>query len=166
MSDLQPDRPIHVLFVCAGNICRSPLAEGVFRHQVEARGLAHVFHIESAGTGNWHAGEAPDPRMQETALENGVSLADLRARQFIESDFERFDHLFAMDKSNLHDMLYLDRVEAYGRKVRLYRELDPTPGDYQVPDPYYGGQSGFDKVYQMIERTGEALLEHLLQISS
>ncbi|RMF54292.1 MAG: low molecular weight phosphotyrosine protein phosphatase [Bacteroidetes bacterium] len=154
---------IRVLFVCLGNICRSPLAEGVFRHLVKERGLAEHFEIDSAGTGSWHVGEPPDRRMRETARRHGVSLDGQRARQFEEEDLQRFDHIFAMDRNNLHDILYYDRQDRFGNKVRLFREFDPDPGDYQVPDPYYGGPQGFENVYRIVERTARTLLDRLAE---
>jgi len=154
---------IRVLFVCMGNICRSPLAEGVFRSAVEERGLSGRFLIDSAGTGAWHVGEPPDRRMVETALRHGVSLNGQSARQVERADLEAFDHIFVMDRDNLHDMLYLDENEIHGGKIRLFREVDPEPGDYQVPDPYYGGGDGFERVYDIVERTSRELLMRLIE---
>lgn len=156
-----PDRPIRVLFVCLGNICRSPLAEGVFRHLVEQEGLADRFEIDSAGTGPWHVGELPDSRMRATARKYGLSLDDQRGRQLARTDLDRFDHVFVMDKSNLHDTLALDPDGDHGTRVRLFREFDPEPETYQVPDPYSGGQRGFDDVYTIVERTSRAILDRL-----
>ena len=153
--------PVRVQFVCLGNICRSPLAEGVFKAQVEAAGLSDRFVIESAGTGNWHVGAPPDKRMIQTAKGHGVYLAS-RGRQFDYKDFESFDHILVMDRSNLHDVLFLDRKERFSDRVKLFREFDPEPDDYQVPDPYYGGADGFEHVYSIVERTGEALLASLV----
>jgi len=152
---------IKVLFVCLGNICRSPLAEGVFRHTVEERGLARHFEIDSAGTGSWHVGEPPDRRMSATARAHGVFLDGQRARQFSRRDLAQYDHIFVMDKENLQDVLFLDHDDSFGHKVRLFREFDPEPGDFQVPDPYYGGPEGFEKVFQIVERTSQKLLEAL-----
>ncbi len=152
---------INILFVCLGNICRSPLAEGVFRSAVTRRGLDHLFHVDSAGTGAWHIGESPDARMRETARSNGVSLNGQTARQFTRYDFEAFDHIFAMDKDNLNDILYLDQSGVFTHKVRLFREADPEPGDYQVPDPYYGRGDGFQKVFDIVHRTVEDLISKL-----
>ena len=155
-------RPIRILFVCMGNICRSPLAEGVFRSLVSEQQLLEQFEIDSAGTGSWHVGQPPNPHMQSVAAENGISLADQRARQFIEDDLAYFDHIFAMDRDNLHDMLYFDPKNEYAQKVRLFRELDPDPENFQVPDPYYGGDDGFIRVYQIVERTTTSLLQKLV----
>lgn len=159
MSDSDP---IRIQFVCLGNICRSPLAEAVFREQVEQAGLGSHFEIASSGTGDWHVGEGADRRMRETAAQNGVSLDAHAASQFTAEDLARYDHIFVMDKNNLHDVLYLDEDDAYNGKVRLFREFDPEPGDFQVPDPYYGGQDGFNRVYQIVERTAQNLLDRLV----
>ena len=155
-------KTLKVMFVCLGNICRSPLAEGVFRHHVENAGLAECFDIASSGTGHWHVGHRADDRMCKTAHGFGVSLDSHRAQQFDYTHFEEFDHIFVMDKSNLNDVLYLDRKERFSGKVRLFREFDPHPGDYQVPDPYYGGPDGFDNVYDIVDRTSRRILELLV----
>lgn len=153
-----------VLFVCLGNICRSPLAEAVFRDIVERRGIADQFEIDSAGTGAWHVGHPPDSRMSATADSHGVSMDAIRGRQFVSEDLDQFDHIFAMDRDNLHDILSMDSSRTAGPnseqfRVRLFREADPEPGDYQVPDPYYGGDSGFENVYQIVDRTCRALVD-------
>jgi len=155
--------PIRVQFVCLGNICRSPLAEAVFRDQVEQAGLASHFDIESSGTGDWHVGEQADRRMRETAAQHSVSLDGHRASQFDADDLEGYDHIFVMDKDNLHDVLYFDEDDEHNGKVRLFREFDPEPSDFQVPDPYYGGQDGFENVYQIVERTAKELLDRLIE---
>ena len=152
---------IRIMFVCLGNICRSPLAHGVFRGLVAEAGLEGRFEIASSGTGAWHIGEQPHARMRQTARKQGVSLDGLRAQQFIAEDLDTFDHIFVMDKSNLHDVLLLDDDDRYGHKVRLFRELDPDPGDFQVPDPYYEGR--FDHVYAIVERTARTLRDHLIE---
>ncbi len=154
---------IRILFVCLGNICRSPLAEGVFRELLREQDLQDHFSVDSAGTGSWHVGEAPDGRMRTLAADKGVSIDDLRARQFAASDLDEFDHVLAMDKNNLHDILFLDPDESHGHKVRLFREFDPEPGDFQVPDPYYGGDDGFENVYRIVRRTAESLLDRLVE---
>lgn len=150
------------LFVCLGNICRSPLAEGIYLHLIRERGWEHRFHAESAGMGEWHIGEPPDPRARETAARNGVKLASV-CRQVAREDFEDFDLLLAMDRSN-RDAL-LERCPAPLRgKIRLMREFDPetTPEtDPEVPDPYHGNARGFDRVFEMLDRSCRALLESL-----
>lgn len=148
-----------LLFVCLGNICRSPLAEGVMRQLLVERGLLDRIEVDSAGTGAWHAGEAPDPRSAEVARRHGVSLDGQRARQVEDDDFEDFDLLLAMDTQNESDLLARSPMEFADRIVRL-RAYDPQ-GDGDVPDPYYGGPQGFELMYAMIHRSCEALLDSL-----
>ena len=152
-------KTIRVMFVCLGNICRSPLAEAVLRYHVEKAGLSDLFEIASSGTGNWHVGGGADRRMCATAHSFGVSLDRHRAQQFEHEHFREYDYIFVMDKNNLHDVLYLDRKQKHSGKVRLFREFDPEPGDYQVPDPYYGGPAGFEHVYEIVDRTSRRILE-------
>ena len=156
-----PD-PIRIQFVCLGNICRSPLAKTVFRDKVEAAGLEDQFEIVSSGTAGYHVGDTADDRMRKTARRNDLSLEDHRASQFEAEDLKRFDHIFVMDKANLNDVLHLDANDEHGGKVRLFREFDPEPDDYQVPDPYHGGRKGFERVYDIVERTADMLLHRLV----
>lgn len=147
-----------VLFVCLGNICRSPTAEGVFRALVERAGATSSFEIDSAGTGAWHAGEPPDRRMTAAAGRAGFALSGA-ARQVTPADFGRFDYILAMDQRNLEDLEGL-RPSPEGARLELFRAWDPEgPGD--TPDPYYGGPEGFDEVVRIVERTARALLEEL-----
>jgi len=155
--------PIRIQFVCLGNICRSPLAKTVFRDKVEEAGLEEHFEIVSSGTGNYHVGEQADRRMRETAEQHGLSLDDHRASQFQKEDLEAFDHVFVMDKSNLNDVLHLDENDKHAGKVRLFREFDPEPDDYQVPDPYHGGRKGFENVFDIVDRTADMLLHRLVE---
>ncbi len=155
-------QPIRVLFVCLGNICRSPLAEGVFRKLVDEAGLSAHFEIDSAGTGPWHVGEPADRRMQRTARRYGVDLSKHVARQLSEKDLAYYDYIFVMDRENLEDVLHLDHEGRFRDKVQLFRSFDPEPGNGEVPDPYYGGERGFETVYQIVERTARRLLQHLL----
>ena len=152
---------ISVLFVCLGNICRSPLAEGVFRHVLDEEGLSDRFRVDSAGTGSWHGGESPDHRAIRTAATRGVTLGG-HARQVQPEDFKKFDYIVAMDRSNLKDLKeYRDGV---GGRAALYllREFDPSGGPgAEVPDPYYGGPDGFEHVYEMVERSCRHLLKHI-----
>lgn len=151
--------PMKVLFVCLGNICRSPLAEGLFRKLVAEAGRADEFEIDSAGTGGWHVGERPDRRMRETAARHGVDLSDIRARRFDRDDLDDFDLILAMDRDNLRDILRVASPEQRA-KVRLFRSYDDDPGGaLDVPDPYYGGSDGFERVFRIVERTSRNLLE-------
>jgi protein-tyrosine phosphatase len=153
-------RRTSVLFVCLGNICRSPLAEGVFRHLVEEAGVGERFEIESAGTGAWHVGERPDARAQMVATQHGVRLESL-ARQVTEEDMLRFDHIVAMDHENLRALQRMAIAAGSEAEVRLLREYDTEADGDEVPDPYYGGASGFEVVYAMVHRACQGLLERL-----
>ncbi len=149
-----------VLFVCTGNICRSPTAEGVFRGQVESAGLAESIEIDSAGTASWHVGKSPDSRSRETARRRGIDIDHLRGRQVDFGDFEYFDYILAMDQDNLHELRRVGPVEHHG-KLRLLMEFAPDFGLAEVPDPYYGGDSGFDRVFDMIDAASRGLLEEI-----
>lgn len=159
----EPQDTVRVLFVCLGNICRSPLAEALFRHHVGEMGLADRIHVESCGTGPWHVGHQADARTRAEAQRRGVDLESHRARQFRPDDLAGFDHIFVMDRDNLQDVLALDGDDAHGYKVRLLRELDETPEDYAVPDPYYGGADGFARVHEIVDRTTRRLAERLAE---
>ena len=154
------EQPTRVLFVCLGNICRSPLAEGVFRSLVRTRELENSYSADSAGTGAWHAGESPDPRSVEVARRNGVVLTG-HARQVEAQDFEDFDYVIAMDRQNLTELRTPARSHQGKPHMHLLRDFDPDPGDGQVPDPYYGGSDGFELMYVMLDRACEAFLDHL-----
>ena len=153
-----------VLFVCTGNICRSPTAEGVFRQIVEHAGLGDVISVNSAGIGSWHVGDPPDARAVETALNNGVDITSLRARKVVRDDFKDFDLIIALDSTHLraleemrpgfspdHDRAVLD----------LMMRFAPQYGTEDVPDPYYGGKEGFQNVFDMIKSACEGLLNHI-----
>ena len=154
---------ISVLFVCLGNICRSPLAEGVFRHVLDEEGLTSRFKVDSAGTGSWHVGESPDHRSVRSAATHGVHLTG-HARQVQPEDFKNFDYIIAMDQSNLtHLEQYRDGV---GGDAALYllREFDPEGGPgAEVPDPYYGGPNGFEEVFDMVDRSCREFLDFVIQ---
>jgi protein-tyrosine phosphatase len=156
-------RNIHVLFVCMGNICRSPTAQGAFERLVAEAGLDEVIAIDSAGTHAYHVGEPPDRRAQATALERGVDLSGQRARQVEHLDFERFDYVLAMDRQNLLALERLCPVD-HRHKVRLFLEFASELPEQEVPDPYYGGQSGFDRVFDMVEAAGRGLLEEIRRL--
>lgn len=149
-----------VLFVCLGNICRSPLAEGVFRHLVEERGLSERFVIDSAGTGAWHVGQPPDRRSVEVAEAHDIILTG-RGRQVRAHDLRRFDVVVAMDRDNLEDLRDLAEATDGGARLHLLREFDPQADSPDVPDPYFDGASGFETVYQMVRRSCERLLDAL-----
>ncbi len=154
---------IGVLFVCMGNICRSPMAEGVFRHLVAEAGLGERFAIDSAGIGAWHEGDPPDERASATAAGRGVALTGT-ARQVRPTDLRDFDYILAMDEENLAALRRLKRLAAPDAEVRLLREFDAEarPDEpLEVPDPYYGGPRGFELVYDMVERSGRGLLAHI-----
>ena len=151
---------IRVLFVCMGNICRSPTAQGVFRHLVEQEGLGRLIATDSAGTIDYHAGRAPDRRARETALKRGLDLSDLRARQAVAKDFEEFDYVLAMDRDNYVD---LQRICPSGQESKLHLFLDFAPHleIREVPDPYYGGPAGFERVFDMVEEAARGLLDDI-----
>ncbi len=151
---------ISVLFVCMGNICRSPTAEGVFRKLLAERAPDLNVQVDSAGTHDYHAGEPPDPRAVRAAERRGVDLTRLRARQVTGRDFERFELVLAMDRQN-HEMLRGFSPPEYHDRIRLYLEFAPQTGRLEVPDPYYGGSTGFEYVLDLVEEAGVGLLEHL-----
>ena len=154
-------RKVRVLFVCLGNICRSPLAEAVFRQVVERNGLADRFDIDSAGTSNYHIGESPDPRTVATAARRGMRI-EHAARQLSAQDLDAFDYVIAMDASNLGRIERLARAHRGRAEVQLLRAFDAEAGDdLEVPDPYFGGADGFENVQDMIERASIGLLEHI-----
>jgi len=155
--------PTHsILFVCLGNICRSPLAEGVFRHHVSRSQESEDFEIDSAGTGGWHVGEPADPRSIEVAQAHGVELTS-RARKLVVDDLRRFEWVIAMDEQNLRDIQALaDRVDARPR-IHLMREFESGGEGLDVPDPYYGGEDGFREVYRMIDDACSGLLKAMTE---
>ncbi|MBR9867197.1 MAG: low molecular weight phosphotyrosine protein phosphatase [Oceanospirillales bacterium] len=148
-----------VLFVCLGNICRSPTAHGVFRSRVEQRGLAHLIEIDSAGTAGYHIGNPPDHRAVASARQRGYDLSDLRARQAISADFDHYDYIIAMDKENLSELKLIcpPHFKGYLGLFLDLAELDVC----EVPDPYYGGPAGFDHVLDLVEVASEALLDRI-----
>jgi len=153
-------KPISVLFVCMGNICRSPTAEGVFRKRVQAAGLEEQIHIESAGTHAYHANEPPDRRAQAAAKARGFDLADLRARRVTEEDFVQFNLIIAMDNDNLASLQERAGDDATSR-LRLFLDFSATARGTEVPDPYYGGTAGFERVLDIVEVAADGLLQHI-----
>ena len=148
---------VSVLFVCMGNICRSPTAEGVFRQHVAEAGLEASVHADSAGTHAYHSGNRPDHRASEAAERRGYSLSGMQARKVNSMDFESFDFILAMDDENLLNLREMADVEHHS-KIRLFLEFSATAGLREVPDPYYGGSSGFEKVLDLVEDASQALL--------
>jgi len=152
--------PVQVLFVCMGNICRSPTAHGVFRHMVEEAGLADSIAIDSAGTHDFHIGKPPDRRATRAAAERGYRLDDLRARAVAPRDLDAFDHVLAMDRANHRALLAMGTPEERP-KVELFMAYAEGYSDDEVPDPYYGGVSGFDDVLDRVEAGCRGLLVHV-----
>jgi protein-tyrosine phosphatase len=160
-------KTINILFVCMGNICRSPTAEGVFRRLVQNAGLEHKLHIDSAGTHDYHIGKSPDRRASASALQRGYDLSALRGRQVSERDFHEFDYILAMDNENLAN---LQRISPPGHaaKLSLFLEFSTNFSESEVPDPYYGGAQGFEHVLDLVEDAARGLLlklerEHALR---
>jgi protein-tyrosine phosphatase len=153
-------RKVSVLFVCMGNICRSPTAEGVFRKVVGDAGMLERVHIESAGTHAYHSGASPDHRAQSAAARRGVTLHEIRARRVSDEDFELFDYILVMDQDNLEELL-LRAPEMHRGKVHLFLEFAGGTTVSEVPDPYYGGATGFELVLDLVEQASERLLERI-----
>lgn len=148
-----------ILMVCLGNICRSPMADGLLRKKIKENNLD--VEVDSAGTGDWHVGDAPDPRMRDTAKNMGTPIDDLRGRQFTVSDYDNFDQIYVMDKSNYENVIKLARNEADKSKVKMILN-EIMPGENaEVPDPYFGGDQGFVDVYNMLDRATDKILDKL-----
>lgn len=162
MSDttITQDNPFRICFVCLGNICRSPTAEGIFQHLVTERGRQSYFEIDSAGTSAYHVGEPANSKSRQTAKKYGIKLHS-RARQFEYSDLEYYDLILAMDRENLKNIQNIDKKDKFTDKIALMRSFDPQPDDGEVPDPYYGGIQGFENVFQVLKRSCENLLDEL-----
>ena len=156
-----------VLFVCLGNICRSPTAHGVFEHIATRQGVRDAFEIDSCGTGDWHIGHPPDRRATAAAAERGIDLGHLRARQFVPGDFESFDVILAMDNENLANIRAMQPAGFAGVCDLQLRYAPATAarfsGLHEVPDPYYGGEQGFADVLTMLEQSSQVLLDKLLE---
>lgn len=158
---MNQNRKIGVIFVCMGNICRSPMAEAVFRHYVENAGMSGHILIDSAGTHDYHIGDPPDARAQYAAQQRGYDMSSLRGRQVGAEDLERFDYVLAMDHANL---AILKRLAQHGGgNPHLFLDYARRHAEHEVPDPYYGGAEGFERVLDMVEDAAEGLLQHIRQ---
>ncbi len=151
---------MRILFVCLGNICRSPMAEGVFRSELARRGLLERVEVDSAGTSDWHVGEPPDPRARRAAARRGHDISALRGRQATRRDMAAFDLILAMDRENLEHLKRLAGPE-HAHKVRLFLEFAPQRVEDEVPDPYYGGEEGFEYVLDLLEEAARGLADHV-----
>ena len=149
---------MRILLVCLGNICRSPTAEAVLRARVAARGLSDTVQLDSCGTGDWHIGKSPDVRATRAAARRGYDLSALRARQLAEQDFSSFDLILAMDDANLMGIRRM--AGSSGAQTAKFLDYLPEHAGQDVPDPYYGGQDGFDQVLDLVEEGSDALLDH------
>lgn len=156
---MSQQQEVHVLMVCLGNICRSPTAHGVLQQRVQAAGLTQRIKVDSAGTGDWHIGRQADERTRKAAAQRGYDLEDLRARQVQAADFDNFDYILAMDETNLRDLQVLSPPE-HQHKIRLFMEYADN-NQRAVPDPYYGGEEGFQVVLDLVEQATDALLLHI-----
>lgn len=154
---------VKVLFVCMGNICRSPTAHGVFRDLVKQAGLQKKIEIDSAGTGPWHVGKAPDSRAKTTAKKRGIKIDDLKARQVKVEDFDKFDYVLAMDESNLADLKALADPGCRAKIKLFLDDYHPENDHREVPDPYYGGQAGFEHVFDLVDGASKKLLEEIIE---
>jgi protein-tyrosine phosphatase len=148
-----------ILMVCLGNICRSPVAEGIMRKKITEKNIDAT--VDSAGTANFHVGEAPDTRSQKNALKNGVDISMLSARQFSEKDFSEFDMILTMDESNYNNVIALAKSDADKNKVSLILSHIETIKDIEVPDPYFGGEAGFQQVFDMLDEACEVIADKL-----
>ena len=154
------NKPVSVLFVCMGNICRSPTAEGVFRDLVAKAGLSDTIRTDSAGTHDYHIGEPPDPRSIEAAAARGIDISDLRARQVTRADFLSFDYVLAMDDVNHRALMNLCKADARDC-LHMFLDFADATDTREVPDPYYGGPDGFEHVLDLCEAAAKGLLAHL-----
>lgn len=159
-NTINSENPFKICFVCLGNICRSPTAEGIFQHLVKENGLEEYFEVDSAGTSAYHIGESANTKSQQTAQKYGITLHS-KARKFKESDLDYFDLIVVMDRENYQNVKRLYRDDNYDHKIAKMRDFDPHPGDGNVPDPYYGGMDGFEHVFQIVKRSCEELLSEI-----
>ncbi|MGK7390035.1 MAG: low molecular weight protein-tyrosine-phosphatase [Candidatus Cyclobacteriaceae bacterium M2_1C_046] len=153
---------VSVLFVCLGNICRSPLAKSLFMHHVKEKGLEDEIFIDSCGTSHYHLGESPDERTIANAAKNGLNISN-EARQLLREDLRKFDYIVAMDRSNLKNIKLLDHGNEFSHKIFLMRDFDPKEKGTEVPDPYFGGEEGFQNVYDILNRSTKEFLNHIIK---
>jgi len=159
---MKQQQRVKILFVCMGNICRSPTAQGIFRKLVQEAGLESRIEIDSAGTHAYHVGEPPDPRAQETALRRGIQMHDLRARRARPEDFEEFDYILAMDQDNYHALSAIcPEGRGLERRLMLLMDFAPQMRVREVPDPYYGASGGFETVFDLVEAAALGLLDDI-----
>jgi len=161
MANLLTFADMKILMVCLGNICRSPMAEGILRKKAESRELNLI--VDSAGTGGWHVGQHPDKRAIQTAKEFGVDISRLTGRQFSEKDFDLFDRIYVMDASNYADVLAMTRNEQDRLKVDYLLNASSPGSSKDIPDPYYGGEDGFVKVFRMMDKACDGIIKELEQ---
>ncbi|MDH5299995.1 MAG: low molecular weight phosphotyrosine protein phosphatase [Gammaproteobacteria bacterium] len=159
---MSTDERVSVLFVCLGNICRSPTAQGVFEHLVSTEGLTQRISADSAGTHAYHVGEQPDRRSQQAALRRGIDLSSQRARRVASEDFEQYHYILAMDKENYRNLMAVCPPQHHA-KVRMFLSFADVQSVQEVPDPYYGGDNGFEQVLDLVEAASRGLLAHLRQ---
>lgn len=160
MTSASKKKPVSVLFVCMGNICRSPTAEGMFRKVLDDEGVAHAFDVDSAGTHAYHIGEAPDPRTLKAAAARGIDLSYRRGRQVAAADFDRFNFVLAMDRENQSNLKAVAGAKADG-KLHLFLDFAPEAQHREVPDPFFGGPEGFETVLDLAETASRGLLREV-----
>lgn len=153
---------VKILFVCLGNICRSPLAQGLLEKKVKELGLNAHIEVDSCGTSQYHIGEQPDERTLENAKKNGLKL-EHKARQFSRKDFRTFDYIVAMDKANMECVTRTDQTNEFVDKLMLIRDFDPVDKGADVPDPYFGGEEGFQHVFTILQRSVDTFLNHVIE---
>lgn len=151
---------LKILFVCLGNICRSPLAEAIFKHKIRERGLENQVVVHSCGTANYHVGEPPDPRTIRNALKNGITI-DHFGRQLSVRDLEEYDFILAMDKNNYANIMKLEHAKNHSHKIRLMRSFDLRSEGDEVPDPYYGDETGFQQVFEILSHSTDSFIDYL-----